>query len=96
MGFSFFDTPDPLVWWHVLLVAIAIAVASFVIGVFGVAGGVVYVPALLMLPGVVAKNKQLSISRYRKQANILILHVFRYEGESYDNDGNNDEVVAFL
>jgi uncharacterized membrane protein YfcA len=51
MAIAWFDTPDPLVWWHVALVALAFSIASFVIGIFGLAGGVIYVPALLMLPG---------------------------------------------
>jgi len=51
---AFFDFPDPFIWWQVACVAVAFFLASFIIGLFGVAGGVVYVPALLMLPGMKA------------------------------------------
>ena len=47
---TFFSVPDPVVWWQVALVLLGHAVGSFSIGCVGV-GGVVYVPLLLLLPG---------------------------------------------
>lgn len=49
---TFFEIPDPLVPWHILLVVLSYGIASFIIGLFNIAGGVLYVPTLLMLPGV--------------------------------------------
>ncbi|CAE8740207.1 unnamed protein product, partial [Polarella glacialis] len=49
---TWFAIPSPFVWWQVALAVVAYAFASFVVGLFGIAGGVIYAPALLMLPGV--------------------------------------------
>eukprot|EP00929_Paragymnodinium_shiwhaense_P060646 TRINITY_DN30286_c0_g1_i1.p1 TRINITY_DN30286_c0_g1~~TRINITY_DN30286_c0_g1_i1.p1 ORF type:complete len:389 (-),score=105.12 TRINITY_DN30286_c0_g1_i1:153-1319(-) len=52
----FFEIADPIVWWHFVLVGLAFACASFIIGLFGLGGGVVYVPALLQVPGISATS----------------------------------------
>ncbi|CAE7837549.1 unnamed protein product [Symbiodinium sp. CCMP2592] len=49
---TFFAYPSPLVWWHLVLNQLARAFGAFIIGCFGMGGGVIYVPALLLLPGV--------------------------------------------
>jgi uncharacterized membrane protein YfcA len=51
MGVTFFEYPDPLIWWHLVLFYVAVAWGSFIIGVFGVGGGAVFVPVLSLLPG---------------------------------------------
>ena len=47
----FAPTAAPLVWWHVAGWYSAVAWGAFILGLFGVGGGVVFVPVLLMLPG---------------------------------------------
>lgn len=49
--FSFFEYPNPFIWWQVLLYLVAVAWGSFIIGCFGVGGGAIFVPCMLMLPG---------------------------------------------
>lgn len=49
---AIFEIPDPVVPWHIVLVVLSFGIASFIIGVFNIAGGVLYVPTLLLLPGV--------------------------------------------
>ncbi|CAK0827655.1 unnamed protein product [Prorocentrum cordatum] len=48
------EYPDPLVWWQLAAVCAAWAWGAFIIGCFGVGGGVIFVPAMLFLPGVEA------------------------------------------
>lgn len=52
MAVTFFEAPDPFVWWQVALAGVGFFLASFIIGLFNVAGGVLFVPIMLMLPGV--------------------------------------------
>jgi len=49
---SFFEYPDPFVWWHVTLYLVAVTWGATIIGIFGIGGGAIFVPALLLLPGV--------------------------------------------
>lgn len=51
MSITFFEFPDPILWWHVVFVGSVFWLGSMIIGLFGVAGGVLFVPALLQLPG---------------------------------------------
>eukprot|EP00746_Dinoflagellata_sp_MGD_P155513 gnl/MRDRNA2_/MRDRNA2_85420_c0_seq1.p1 gnl/MRDRNA2_/MRDRNA2_85420_c0~~gnl/MRDRNA2_/MRDRNA2_85420_c0_seq1.p1 ORF type:complete len:400 (+),score=75.63 gnl/MRDRNA2_/MRDRNA2_85420_c0_seq1:51-1202(+) len=51
MAVTFFEYPDPLVWWQVLLWYTAIAWGAFILGVFSIGGGAIFVPSLLLLPG---------------------------------------------
>eukprot|EP00440_Ansanella_granifera_P012323 gb/GFBE01013395.1/.p1 GENE.gb/GFBE01013395.1/~~gb/GFBE01013395.1/.p1 ORF type:complete len:392 (+),score=54.99 gb/GFBE01013395.1/:1-1176(+) len=51
-GITFFAYPDPLIWWQLALVYLAIGWGAFIIGCFGVGGGAVMVPVMLFLPGV--------------------------------------------
>mmetsp|Transcript_65921 Transcript_65921/g.137647 ORF Transcript_65921/g.137647 Transcript_65921/m.137647 type:complete len:355 (-) Transcript_65921:773-1837(-) len=55
MAVTWFEHPDPLVWWHIVLYLVAIAWGSFVIGVFGVGGSAIFVPLILLLPGMDSK-----------------------------------------
>mmetsp|Transcript_8542 Transcript_8542/g.19009 ORF Transcript_8542/g.19009 Transcript_8542/m.19009 type:complete len:353 (-) Transcript_8542:55-1113(-) len=52
---TFFEYPDPLVWWHVVLYLCSIAWGSLVIGIFGVGGSAIFVPIFLLLPGTTAQ-----------------------------------------
>jgi len=51
MNLTFFEYPDPFVWWHVLLYLLSVAWGSFIVGCFGVGGGAVFAPLMLFLPG---------------------------------------------
>eukprot|EP00405_Crypthecodinium_cohnii_P042109 CAMPEP_0206559724 /NCGR_PEP_ID=MMETSP0325_2-20121206/20570_1 /ASSEMBLY_ACC=CAM_ASM_000347 /TAXON_ID=2866 /ORGANISM="Crypthecodinium cohnii, Strain Seligo" /LENGTH=544 /DNA_ID=CAMNT_0054061291 /DNA_START=78 /DNA_END=1713 /DNA_ORIENTATION=- len=48
---TFFAYPDPFIWWQVALYLVAVAWGALVIGCFGVGGGAVYAPLMLLLPG---------------------------------------------
>lgn len=52
MAFTFMEMPSPIVWWQLVLYLVAASWGAFIIGCFGVGGGAVFVPALLLLPGV--------------------------------------------
>ena len=47
---SFFEYPDPFVWWHIALFLLIGFLAAFAIGAVGL-GGVIVLPTLLLLPG---------------------------------------------
>jgi len=49
-GLVFWEYPDPVVWWHLILWGCVVAFGSFCIGATG-AGGIISVPATLLLPG---------------------------------------------
>lgn len=53
--FTFLEYPDPLVWWHLVLFLLAISWGAFVIGVFAVGGGAIFMPAMLLLPKMTPK-----------------------------------------
>jgi hypothetical protein len=52
MTATFLAIPNPVVPWHLVAVVAVYAAAAFIIGLFNLAGGVLFTPALLMLPGV--------------------------------------------
>lgn len=52
MAITFFAIPEPLVVWHIAAICGVYFLAGFLIGVFNLAGGVLMVPSLMMLPGV--------------------------------------------
>mmetsp|Transcript_56071 Transcript_56071/g.119373 ORF Transcript_56071/g.119373 Transcript_56071/m.119373 type:complete len:379 (-) Transcript_56071:706-1842(-) len=52
---TFFEYPDPMVWWQVTLYLMAAAWGGFIVGCFGVGGGAIYAPLMLMLPGMEAQ-----------------------------------------
>eukprot|EP00437_Effrenium_voratum_P002112 CAMPEP_0181429472 /NCGR_PEP_ID=MMETSP1110-20121109/17218_1 /TAXON_ID=174948 /ORGANISM="Symbiodinium sp., Strain CCMP421" /LENGTH=324 /DNA_ID=CAMNT_0023552743 /DNA_START=57 /DNA_END=1031 /DNA_ORIENTATION=+ len=47
---TFFAYPDPFIWWQVLLYQVVVALGSFIIGCFGLGGGLLFLPAMLLLP----------------------------------------------
>eukprot|EP00928_Gymnodinium_smaydae_P084404 TRINITY_DN67686_c0_g1_i1.p1 TRINITY_DN67686_c0_g1~~TRINITY_DN67686_c0_g1_i1.p1 ORF type:complete len:298 (+),score=42.63 TRINITY_DN67686_c0_g1_i1:54-947(+) len=49
---SWFAFPSPFIWWQMLLYLCAYAWGSWVIGAFGVGGGVIDVPLMLLLPSI--------------------------------------------
>lgn len=51
MAVTFFAYPDPHVWWHLTLYLAVVSWGSFIIGVFSIGGGALFLPALLFLPG---------------------------------------------
>lgn len=52
MAFTFMEMPSPIIWWQLVLYLVVVSWGAFIIGCFGVGGGAVFVPALLLLPGV--------------------------------------------
>eukprot|EP00930_Biecheleria_cincta_P003229 TRINITY_DN104163_c0_g1_i1.p1 TRINITY_DN104163_c0_g1~~TRINITY_DN104163_c0_g1_i1.p1 ORF type:complete len:411 (-),score=74.75 TRINITY_DN104163_c0_g1_i1:115-1347(-) len=52
MAFTFMEMPNPIIWWQLVLYLAAVGWGAFIIGCFGVGGGAVFVPTLLLLPGV--------------------------------------------
>jgi len=49
---TWFAYPEEIVWWQMVLYYVGVAFGGFIIGCFGVGGGAVFMPLLLLLPGV--------------------------------------------